>query len=319
MCLPKELRQYIDLSKYTSSNTRLRIVESIKWSDGKFDNRVYKTSSFEQFKNCIVSNTVDCISIQIPMTISNISYHMIKDTIKINNKILPSLDKPIWDIINQDYKIINSETNDCMIIEFRKQYKCPYSDKIHTNCGAFLNLRNGSYYFKCIANSCWNLKQEMFLFKEEEINDWTYEQVEEEADDIIPNNLDITNDLFNLTNGLTETMNRQYIQLDDSLIKTGNNHYFVSSNCGTGKTEMMINNFHKFKWIVFLSTRKTFTKSVTNRLIKGGYDFVAYNDNEWLKGGYMKLSQKTPYLMIQIESIEKLKNWIHTYAYKGWW
>lgn len=116
---------------------------------------------------------------------------------------------------------------------------------------------------------------------------------------------------------LTKTMNLQTIEpifseRYISIVKFKQaflqNNIFVNSALGTGKTELLTNwiqSDFKDKYVVYLSARKSFTRSIIGRLNSAsGIQFSNYEDSV----GGIYLSDSNRGVVIQIDSLHRIKN-----------
>ncbi len=71
---------------------------------------------------------------------------------------------------------------------------------------------------------------------------------------------------------------------------------------GTGKTHAIVQEFHKYKYIIYISTRVTFTHSVGAKY--GLYSYLEAND----KKQPMEFSDEYPRWIVQIDSLHHFRN-----------
>lgn len=167
-------------------------------------------------------------------------------------------------------------------IYFLGPRKCPIGNVEHDKIAAYVCETKNSYIHGCFSEHCRKLPKIVFKKIDSENKSETLQDI-------------INEPLFSFDD-IPETSSQKYLPSfwDHRYV---NESICVKSPMGTGKNYQTQKIINKFKYVLLLSTWKTYTDS-----LKEKYGFMSYLDADVI------FSDESPKWIVQIDSIAKIRN-----------
>jgi len=277
--------------KYTIFDDRERKIKFTKPIECYYP-RIFSIIPYGREDKCLETRNFDLKTV---VTMSGSNYNDVIDCDEFNNEIDELVEQYVKDHMDSCYSI-GEWNNEFLQLRRTKAHLCPTTgDREHDALGAYVfgNNSTGKIYIGCFCNE--GKAVAIGSFK-------TVETTETKAD----------NTAF--LNKMTQINIDSLINTNSGIVKDGKwvtKDIFDDGQCvvvkaglGKGKTTASVDhiNENNYESIIVLTPRRTFAKSVCNRLtLETKHEFVMYSN---LKGKDYIISN--PYIVIQVESLNRL-------------